>query len=117
MMKAFVNEALAVAATFDALMDVYGFEAVEGTDGITAEKRVLLYAAVPCALSGGMAVANGGDVVSAVDRLKVFCAAEYDIPLGSELELMQGGRVYKLKQCGMPRVYASHQELACVLRV
>jgi len=108
-------EAAAVARTYDAVMDVYGFSAVTGADGITTEKRELLYADVPCALSGGVNSALGGDVVSTADKFKVFCAAELEISAGCELELHQGGRTYLLRQCGVPRVYLAHQELVCVL--
>ena len=109
-------EEKALNATYDAVMDVYGFRQQLAADGTTAEEKVLLASAVPCAVSAqGLTAAQGYDLPGTEDTVKIFCSQALNIEPGAELWVTVSGQTSIYRQVGRAKVYLAHQELLAKL--
>lgn len=95
-------------------MDVVEYRAVEDEKtGITEHREVTVLEDIPCRLSYGKAAAAAeGDAAENVQEIKVYFAPEVSIRPGSKLIVRQNGAEAAYKSSGVPRCYASHNEVA-----
>lgn len=95
-------------------MDVVEYRPVEdGKTGVTTFQEVTVLEDIPCRLSYGRAAAAAeGDAAENVQEIKVYFAPEVSIRPGSKLVIRQNGTEAAYKSSGVPRCYASHNEVA-----
>lgn len=99
-------------------MTVSTMESYKRGNGSTGQKTVVKIKNAPCRLSfSNLAVTDATkDVAQIVQSAKLFCAAEFDIPAGSQIEVSHAGRDFVFKRSGAPGVYpiTNHQEIPLV---
>lgn len=95
-------------------MDVVEYQAVEdGKTGITEHREVTVLENIPCRLSYGQAAAvMDGNAAENVQEIRVYFAPEVVVKPGSKLVIRQNGTEAAYKSSGVPRCYASHNEVA-----
>lgn len=70
------------------------------------------YVNQPCRISDVVLQTTGnGEVAAVVQKKKLFCAPELDIPPGSKIVVMQNGRETAFKNSGKSSVRDTHQEI------
>ncbi len=104
----------AVETLYSGRMDVVEYLPVEDEKtGITAHQEVTVLENVPCRLSyGKAAAATGGNAAENVQEIRVYFAPDISIRPGSKLVVRQNGMEAAYKASGVPRRYASHNEVA-----
>lgn len=104
-------------ALYDGVCTVYESVPVEGGFGWASKReRRAVYSELPCHLAFERTDVADGGVVSEIKASGVlFLGVEPEISPGSEVIVRQGGREYRMALCGLPRVYAVHQEVRVAL--
>lgn len=94
-------------------MDVVEYRPMEDEKtGVTAFQEVVVQEDVPCRLSYGKAAAvTDGSAAENVQEIRVYFAPDISIRPGSKLVVRQNGTEAAYKSSGVPRCYASHNEV------
>lgn len=95
-------------------MDVMEYQAVENEEtGITEHREVTVLEDIPCRLSySGAATVTDGNAAENVQEIRVYYAPEVSVRPGSKLVVRQNGTEAAYRASGVPRCYASHNEVA-----
>lgn len=123
-----VRRAVCAAARllFTDVCTVYSVVKSTCESGATVFEREVLLENIPCRISFesiGCARVDGAmertrfprkNLIPAAEIssvVRLFCAAEYDIPEGAEVYVLHGGELLKYRAAGCSAVYSSHREV------
>lgn len=124
MVKALAGDA--VKRLFTDVCTVYSAEKKQGADGQTVFRREVLYENLPCRIS--FESINYARVGGAMERtrfprknlipaaeistvVRLFYAADVDIPEGAEVVVERCGELLNYRAAGASAVYSSHREV------
>lgn len=102
---------------YDGVCTVYASEPEKGDIGWTTEsEKTVVYEDIPCHLAYAVTPTVGEDLLGMVKaEFVLFLGAEYEILPGSEVLVCQCGKEFRLRLCGVARVYAMHREIRAAL--
>ncbi len=106
----------ALSKSFIGKMAVFEYEKVAKGRGYTLNKK-LVFDNIPCLLTGMVSKRSvtrdtNFDNVNKLEMVKkVFLSNEFNIKLGSTVEILQNGRVYTFEYAGESFLYHTHQEI------
>ena len=94
-------------------MDVVEYRLMENEKtGISRHQEVVVLENIPCRLSYGKAAAvTDGSAAENVQEIRVYFAPDIAVLPGSKLCIRQNGMEAAYKSSGVPKCYASHNEV------
>ncbi|MFI3114546.1 MAG: hypothetical protein R3Y12_00220 [Clostridia bacterium] len=103
--------------TFEGKMAVYNNVKVR-ENGKTTLQKTLVYDNIPCLLTSMVSyrsvprdLDSNKNFVKSRKVAKVFLANDFDVEMGSYIEILQNGKLYEFDYSGEVFLYKTHQEI------